>query len=57
MKWELETETGNLEQNWKQKWKCNLLAVVVLARFMCVWLSFLGIPELSPSPVFDYLPC
>ena len=37
MKWKLETETGN--RNWKleteNKWKRNLLAVVVLARFNC----------------------
>ena len=29
MKWKLETETGN----WKQKWKRNFFAAVVLARF------------------------
>ena len=30
MKWKLETETGN----WKLKWKLNLFAAVVLARFV-----------------------
>ena len=32
MKWKLETET----RNWKQKWELNLLAVVVLERFIVV---------------------
>ena len=36
------------KQNWKQKSKCNFIAVVVLARLMCCWCLFLGSPELSP---------
>ena len=43
MKWKLETETGN----WKQKQKRNLLATVVIH-------LFLGIPVLSPPPVFAF---
>ena len=48
-----EIENGN--GNWKQKWECNLLAVVVLEIFMCCRLSFLGIPDLSQPPVFACL--
>ena len=32
-KWKLETKIGN--DNWEHKWKCNLLAVADLTRFMC----------------------
>ena len=32
-KWKLEMKIGN--DNWKHKWKCNLLAVADLTRFMC----------------------
>ena len=52
---EMETGNGNWETgSWKQKWKCNLLAVVVLTRFNCCWLLFL---VLSLPPVFDRLLC
>ena len=46
--------------NWKQKLKTEMkinvpLSCVVLARFNCYCFSFLGIPVLSPSPVFALL--
>ena len=50
-----EMETGNGNWKWKQRWKHNVLTVVVLARFNCCWFSFLGVPVLSLPPVFALL--
>ena len=45
MKWKLEMDTGNR----KQKWKCNLLALVVILMLLVFTSSH---PNAVPSPVF-----
>jgi len=41
-----ETGNGRRNANWKQKWKCNLLASIVLATFTCCWLFISTCPRL-----------
>ena len=53
VKWELETR--NWKWNWKKKWKSNLLAVVVPAGKIHVWLAFVPRPESQSSSHHQFL--